>query len=210
MVQVVGEKVQRAHLREDATGYLFVACKYFVQRVGVEFHARLQVEEFTEGEAAQVVAVHHVANLRVFVQQAHHRRAGKHNLQSRKAVVALAQLVVPPRVLEHLVDEQHPSPAPLEGIGKLHDAVSREVEVVHVDEQARAVCAELFFGILQQEGRLAHATRAFDADEAVAPVYLVHQVAADGSIGVFHQVGVSAVKCFHVFVGAQLIGHKYR
>ena len=137
----------------------------FVQRVGMELHARLQVEEFAEGEAAEVVALHDVAQLEVFFLQPHDRRAGEDYFQIGEAVVAHAQLLAPVGELEHLVDEQHFAAAALEFVGKLDDAVPREVEVVHVDEEAGAVGAEFFLGILEQEGCLAHATGALDADE---------------------------------------------
>jgi hypothetical protein len=62
----------------------------------------------------------------------------------------------------------------LEFGGELHDAMSGEVEVVHVDEEAGAVCAEFLFGILQQESSLTYASCAFDTDKTVIPVYFVH------------------------------------
>ena len=52
--------------------------------------------------------------------------------------------------------------------------MSGEVEVVHVDEEAGAVCAEFLFGILQQESSLTYASCAFDTDKTVIPVYFVH------------------------------------
>jgi hypothetical protein len=51
--------------------------------------------------------------------------------------------------------------------------------------------------VLQQEGSLTHAAAAFDAYQAVAPVNLVHQFAADGTVHMFNQVLVCSVKCFH-------------
>ena len=83
---------------------------------------------------------------------------------------------VPPpfRVLEYLVYQQHFSSAALEFGGELHDTMSGEVEVVHVDEEAGAVCAEFLFGILQQESSLTYASCAFDTDKTVIPVYFVH------------------------------------
>ena len=85
----------------------------------------------------------------------------------------------------------------MELAGKLYDAVSGKVEVVHVDEEAGAVGAKLLFGILQQEGGLAHATSSLDADKAVVPVNLIHEVAPDGSVRVLYKISVCAIKCFH-------------
>ncbi len=75
--------------------------------------------------------------------------------------------------------------------------MSGEVEVVHVDEEAGTVCAELFFGILEEECGFTYPSCPLDADKAVVPVNLVHEVAAYGSIGVLYKISVCTVKCFH-------------
>ena len=85
----------------------------------------------------------------------------------------------------------------LEFGGELHDAMSGEVKVVHVDEEAGAVCAEFLFGILQQESSLTYASCAFDTDKTVVPVNLIHEVAANGGICMLYQISVCSVKCFH-------------
>ena len=160
MVHIVLYVVQWTYFGEDAFGYLFVVAQDFFQRIGMELHARLQVQVFAEGEAAQVVALHDVAQLHILLFQTHHGRAGEHDFQVGGAVVAHTQFLAPFRVLEFG--------------GELHDAMSGEVEVVHVDEEAGAVCAEFLFGILQQESSLTYASCAFDTDKTVIPVYFVH------------------------------------
>ena len=140
----------------------------------MELHARLQVQVFAKGEAAQVVAFHNVAQLQILFFQAHYGGTGEYDFQVGETVVAHAQLLTPLRVLEYLVYQQHFSSAALEFGGELHDTMSGEVEVVHVDEEAGAVCAEFLFGILQQESSLTYASCAFDTDKTVIPVYFVH------------------------------------
>ena len=111
-------------------------------------------------------------------------------------------------MLEYLVDQQYLSTAFLKFIGEIDNAVSGEVEVVHVDKEARTVGSELLLGVLKQESGFSHATCSFDTNQAVTPVYFVHQVAADRGIGVLNKAGMCAVECFHllswVFRGANI------
>ena len=82
--------------------------------------------------------------------------------------------------------------------GKVGDTVSLEVEVVHVDIQTLAVVdIELLLGVLQQEGGLSDTSCALDADEAVAPVDLIHQGATNGCVGMLHEVSVCTEKSLH-------------
>ena len=69
--------------------------------------------------------------------------------------------------------------------------MSREIEVVHIDEQAGAVVPEFLFGILEQESGFSYATCPFDTNQAVAPV---NEVAANGGIGVLNKIGVRAIE----------------
>lgn len=163
----------------------------------MELHVGLQVQILTEGETAQVITFRNVAQLQIFLFQAHHGRAGEYNLQIGKAVVAQAQLLAPVGVLEHLVYQQYLSAAALEFVSEVHQAVTGEVEVVHVDKEAGAVGTEFLFGILQQECGLAYASGAFDTDKTVVPVNLIHEVAANGGICMLYQISVCSVKCFH-------------
>ena len=90
-----------------------------------------------------------------------------------------------------LVDEQHRTTLLHEPTGKVHDAVSLEIEAVEVDiETLTQLGVKVLLGILQEEGSPSHATRALDANHAIAPVYRIHQRAAHGSIEMLHQVGV--------------------
>ena len=100
-------------------------------------------------------------------------------------------------MLEHLVYQQYLSAAALEFVSEVHQAVTGEVEVVHVDKEAGAVGTEFLFGILQQECGLAYASGAFDTDKTVVPVNLIHEVAANGGICMLYQISVCSVKCFH-------------
>lgn len=78
-----------------------------------------------------------------------------------------------------------------------------EIEVVHVQVEARTFSSELLLGILQEEGGLAHSPCALDADKPVFPVDFIHQSAAYGSVRMLHQILMCSVKCFHLlsFVG---------
>jgi len=73
-------------------------------------------------------------------------------------------------VFEHLVDQQYFSTTFLEFVSKVYNAVAREVEVVHVDEQAGAVVPKFFFGVLEKESGFSYATCPFDTNQAVAPL----------------------------------------
>ena len=154
-------------------GYRLVLLEHSFERMGVEVVAGLQIDVLAEGEAAETVAGNDVADHGV-AEEAHHARSGEDDLQLVVVVVAAAQLVVPLRLLEDLIDEQHAASLGVELASEVVDAAALEVEVVHVDEEAGAVCAEFLFGILQQESSLTYASCAFDTDKTVIPVYFVH------------------------------------
>ena len=165
----------------------------------MEVISRLQVYEFSEGESSEVVAFHYSVQLGVLVFQSHHARAGEYNLQFGQCVVALSQLLAPVWLFEHLVDEQHTPTTTHKLFGKLCNAFALEVEVVHINvEHAAVALYEFFFGILQEECCLSHATCSLYANEPVVPVDLVHQPTANGSIGVLYKIGVCAKECIHV------------
>ena len=186
MVQIVLEKVHGMYLFHYLQGDFPMAGQDFVQRVCREVVSALQVEELAEGESAQIINPDDAVQLGVFFFQEHDRRAREDDFQFGELVVAFAQFLAPSVVLEHLVDEQHPSSVLHESGGKVHQPMSAEIEVVHVQVEAGAVGAEFLLGVLQQEGGLSYAPCALDADKPVVPVYLVHQSAADGSVGMLH------------------------
>ena len=97
-------------------------------------------------------------------------------------------------MFEHLVDQQYLSATFLKFVGEVYNAVAREIEVVHVDEQTGTVVPEFLFGVLEKESGFSYATCPFDTNQAVAPVDLVHKIAANGGIGVLNEVGVCAVE----------------
>lgn len=65
MVKIVLEIVQRTHLGKDGLHNVLVIVEYFVEGVGREIVARLQVDEFTERESAQVVGLYNAVELGV-------------------------------------------------------------------------------------------------------------------------------------------------
>ena len=67
-------------------------------------------------------------------------------------VVAGAQFLTPIGLLEHLVNQQHPSAIAVELTGKVCYTSTLKVEIVHVDIQTLAVrYAITLTGILQQK-----------------------------------------------------------
>ena len=82
----------------------------------------------------------------------------------------------------------------LKFVSKVYNAVAREVEVVHVDEQAGAVVPKFFLWRIGEGKWFSYATCPFDTNQAVAPVDLVHKIAANGGIGVLNEVGVCAIE----------------
>ena len=200
-MEIVAEVVEWIDALADFCRQLGVMGENLVERVRLERKARLQVEIFAEREAAQVVAAHNAVKLGVFFLQAHDTAAGEDDAQLRQRLEAKAQLVTPVGLLEHLVDEQHAPASLAELARKLADGLALEVEVIHVDVQTLAVvCSVVLASILQQERGLAHTAAPLDADEAVGPVYLVHQGPAHTLRGVLHEIGVSPEESFHVCI----------
>ena len=73
-----------------------------------------------------------------------------------------------------------------------------KVEVVHIDIQTLFVlCIKVFFGILQEKGRLSNTTRSFDTDHAITPVDLIHEGASHWCVGMLDKVSVRPEKSFH-------------
>ena len=97
-------------------------------------------------------------------------------------------------MLEYLVDQQYFSAPALKFIGEVDNAVTGELEVVHVNEQARTVCSEFLFCVLEKESGLSYATGSLDTNQAIVPINLIHQVATNGGVGVLYKVSVSAVE----------------
>ena len=193
------EIIDRVDVREYRFRDVFMIGQDFFERIGREMVSCLQVQKFPEGKSAEVVRVHDAVQFRILVFQPHHRRAGEDDFQVGVTLVARAQVVAPVRELEYLVDEKHLSSALYEFAGKVHQTVLREIKVIHVHEQAGAVITELFLGVLQKERSFPYSSCAFDADEAVAPVDFVHQVTPHGGIGMFDQIIMCSVECFHEF-----------
>jgi len=101
-------------------------------------------------------------------------------------------------MLEHLVDEQNLASTTAELTGKVGKAPPLEVEIVHIDiETTRVVGSKVLLGILQEKSGFANTTGAFDAYEPMAPVYLIHQRAPNGSVGMLYKICVSAEECIH-------------
>ena len=208
MVQIVLQVIQWAYLRKDAFGNLFVVAQNLFQCISTELHACLQVQILTEGEATQVITLHYIAQFQVFLFQSHHGRTGKHDFEVWKAVVAHSQLPAPVRMFEYLVYQQYFSTAALEFISEINDAEIRKVEIVHIDKEAGTVSAEFLFSVLQQKRGFTYTTRSFNTDKTVVPVDLIHEVTANGGIGMLNKIGVCAVECFHA-VKFGLSGDKY-
>ena len=199
VVEVALEDRQGVHHVEHLVGYALVVAQDFLQRVGREVAARLEVKEFAERESAQVVAVYEAVELGVLVLQAHHAGACEHDSQPRVLVVAAAQLLAPVGLLEHLVDEQHLAAQGAELAREVGQALALEVEIIHVDVQAFAAAhIKMFLGVLQQERRLSDAACALDANHRASPVDLVHELAVHGQVDMVHQISVSPKECFHI------------
>ena len=150
MMDIIVEMLRRACFRQDILDNLLMVMNDFIEGVGAESIACLQVDVFAKGEASQVVALHNTVQLRVFLFQAHNARTGENNLQSGKGIVAFAQLGTPIGLFEYLVDEQHTPAIRHEVFGKLFDSHTLKVKVVHVYiETTTVVGTEFFTGILQ-------------------------------------------------------------
>ena len=187
VVDIVLEVFVGRHLGQDLPGDALVVGEDLFEGVGAEGVVGQQVDELSEGEAAQVVRFHDAVKLGVLVLQAHHAAAREDDLQVRVEVIALTELVGPVWLFEHLVDEEYAPTVTVEFSCKVGDALALKIEVVHVDIQALLILyIEMILCVLQQKRRLADTARSLDADHTVGPVNLVHQRAADGGLGMLH------------------------
>ena len=83
--------------------------------------------------------------------------------------------------------------------GKVGNAVSLEVEVVHVDVQTLTVAdIEVLLGILEEECGLSNTSGALNAYEPVVPVDLVHESTANRCIDMLYEVSMCPEKSFHL------------
>ena len=86
----------------------------------------------------------------------------------------------------------------VEFAGKVGNAMSLEVEVVHVDIQTLLVeYIKMLFSVLEEEGGLSDAACTFDADHTVAPVDLVHKGATYWSVDMLDKVSMRPEESFH-------------
>ena len=165
----------------------------------MEVVASEEVDEFTEGEAAEVVGLDNAVELGVLVFEPHDAGTCEDYFEVRIEVVTPAELTGPERLLEDLVDEEHTAASTVETAGEVGYAEALKVEVVHVDIQTLLVeYIEMVFGILQEESGFADSTSALDANHAVIPVDLVHQSATDRCVDVLNEVSVGPEKSFHL------------
>ena len=74
-----------------------------------------------------------------------------------------------------------------------------EIEIVHVNIQARTVRTVFLLGVLEQESRFSNTSCSLDANQPILPVNLIHQDTSDGSLYVFHEILMCPVKSFHFF-----------
>ena len=102
-------------------------------------------------------------------------------------VVAIPQLARPVGVLEDLIDEEHLAASGIELAGKVGQGALGEDEIVEVDVEAFvAVGGEELAGVGEQEGGLTDLAAAFDADQALVSIYLVHQATPHGCAKMRH------------------------
>ncbi len=207
-MQVILQVIQRTYFGENTFGNLFVVAQNFFQCISTELHACLQVQILTEGEATQIITLHYITQFQVFLFQSHYGRTGKHDFEVWETVVTHTEFPAPVRVLEHLVYQQYFSTTALEFIGEINDAEIGKVEIVHIDKETGTVGSEFLFGVLQQKRGFTYTARSFNTDKAVVPVDLIHEVTANGGIGMLNKIGVCAVECFHA-VKFGLSGDKY-
>ena len=193
-MQVILKVIQRTYFGKHSFGNLFVCTENLFETVRPEFHTCLQVQKFAERESAKIIAFRNITQFEVFFFQPHHGRTGEYDFQVRITVVAHTEFFAPFGMLKHLVDQQNFSATFLKLVGKVYDAMPREIEIVHVDEQTGTVGAEFLFGVLQEESGFSYATCPFDTNQAVTPVNLVHKIAANGGIGVLNKVSVCAIE----------------
>ena len=199
VVQVALEEIQRIDLGEDVLHNPFMMLNDVLKAIGREVVSGLEVQELTEREASQVIALDKAIELGVLLLEAHHRGTGEDDAQARVLIMATAQFLGPIGLLEHLVDEQHLTPTLSELAGEVRQAATLEVEVVHVDVQALvAAYIKILLSILKEERRLADTARALDTDEGLTPVNLIHQQTAHRQVGVLYKIGVGSEECFHV------------
>ena len=82
--------------------------------------------------------------------------------------------------------------------GKVGNTVTLEIEVVHVDIQTLAVVdIKLLLGVLQQEGGFSNASGAFNTNQTVVPVDLVHKGSTNWCIDMLHKVSMCPEKSLH-------------
>lgn len=195
VVQVVLEILHRTHLRQYLLDDVLMVAEDIVQFVWLEIVTRLQIDEFSERESSQIVTLYHAVQFRVLFLQSHYAGTGENNFQFWIEVIALSEFLAPVGLFENLIYEQCSAALLHEIACKICNASTLEIEIVHVYIQALTVGrTKVLFGILEEEGRLAYASCSLYAYHAVAPVYFVHQVTTDRSIGVLNKVSMCAVE----------------
>ena len=198
MMKIIGEMRLNVNLLSKLIGNIDVSLKNVVKSVFSEVLASEQVEILAERESPEIVALYYSAQFGVFLLQAHHTRPSEHNLKSWTLVVALAKLAAPILLFEHLVDKQNLTSARVEIGCKVGYATSLEVEVVHVHIQAAAVVgSKVLLGVLQQKRGLSNTTSTLNANKAVVPVDLVHEISSNWSVRMLNEVFVCLEESFH-------------
>lgn len=196
VLQIVPEMRQRPHLLQDVLHNLLMPLHNLPERIHRERLPRLQLQELPERQSAQVVHVHHPLQIRVRVDT-HNRGSGKDNLQIRERIVARPQLPVPPRILMHLVQQQHLPAQLVEMLHGMEQPVIRDEQVVHVHIQARPVLRMVRPRVVQQECRLPHPPASLHRNQAALAVDFIHQPAPDERGALIQQSPVCRLQTVH-------------
>ena len=109
-------------------------------------------------------------------------------------IVTFHQLFAPVRHLERLVNQQRLAACADKLATKLDQRVLGEIQVIKIYVQTLPTAAEMFLGVLQQEGCFSTSPAAFDADQTVSPIDFIHKQSAHGEFHVLYQILVCLIK----------------
>ena len=216
MVQICLEIVERAH----ATAYLArdrsMTLHEFLQRIGLEAQACLQVQVLAERETTQVIGIGNILEVVILLVDRHDGRSAEDDMQSFEAIIAALEFARPVRIFKELIQEQIASAFLHKLTCQIQERVLREIEVIEVYIETRTHLRERFslfsssfdygfrcvfplgfdfFDARKEKIRFSYSSSTLDSNEAVVPIDFIHQLPADRHEGMSHQEIVDSKEC---------------
>ena len=208
VIEVVPEIIERSNAFAYLTRDRGMALDDLFERIRAQLKSRLDIKVLAEGETTQVIGLHDAFDIVVILIDRHDGCSTEDNMEVAVLGIAAFEFPTPVGVLEQLVQEEVLTACLRKRTGQFEQGMLGEAEVVEADIETRAYILEgltrfassLVFGFGhvpplrlnlfdtgKEEVGFSHTSSAFDSDQTIFPINLVHQLPANGHKSVCYE-----------------------